>query len=333
MNTYLCLFVLLTSLWSTLCVADDPDGSCWSDPQVTLDVQMTGTFSGSTKGSTAKYSWKVPGPGYYTVTCAPNPNMDKKKNAGMTKGDFGVISNDGTTGHLTDSIDITAIANYPNQFIPYYNFYSGVNYVVPVAGGPTGANWNAFETGNGTLTLTKDAIGGAIEIPPGIIFARLFEGTYADQYSNKWMARLRTTRQILPVLQICSINNNQTINVTFPNIELTQLTTDGRSATVKFDQPLNYACTTALTQDIGITFAGGASLFSSDALATSNNNIGVELLYNNEIVPPDGHFNTKLTNGTGSDTITFVPVKSPTATDAQLEGNFTASATLIMTSA
>lgn len=131
----------------------------------------------------------------------------------------------------------------------------------------------------------------------------------------------------------CTINNNQQIDVPFGTITSDTLTTDPLAATIKKEVPLDYHCDSPVTQDIDITLvANPTSGFSaSNAFKTSNTNLGVVMLNNNVEVPPNGIFHTKLTNGQGQDNVTFVPViKSSSTKSSDIEGEFTASATLIM---
>lgn len=55
------------------------------------------------------------------------------------------------------------------------------------------------------------------------------------------------------------------------------------------------------------------------------------MMYDGKEVSPNASFSTKIVNGVGNDTITFSPIIAEGAPEVQ--GEFTASATLIMTSA
>ena len=56
-----------------------------------------------------------------------------------------------------------------------------------------------------------------------------------------------------------------------------------------------------------------ASGFSSDFIKTSNLNVGVPCVYNGTVVKPNNAFRTRIVNGLGNDTVTFVPCEEQCA--------------------
>ncbi|HAT3695032.1 TPA: P pilus assembly protein, pilin FimA, partial [Serratia marcescens] len=74
---------------------------------------------------------------------------------------------------------------------------------------------------------------------------------------------------------------------------------------------------------------GNASGFSSEAIKTSNENIGIAMVYKGKVVKPNEMFNSKIVNGIGSDTLIFVPIKKSIPFNEIKTGAFSGSATLV----
>ncbi|MDX6910583.1 fimbrial protein [Hafnia paralvei] len=145
--------------------------------------------------------------------------------------------------------------------------------------------------------------------------------------------RFKAANNSYIITTTCTINNNQQIDVPFGTITSDTLTTDPLAATIKKEIALNYYCDSPVTQDIDIMLVATpvSGFDAANVFKTSNTNLGVVMLNNNVEVPPNGVFHTKLINGLGQDKITFVPViKSSSIKSSDIEGEFTASATLVM---
>ncbi|EPE3626020.1 fimbrial protein [Serratia nevei] len=128
----------------------------------------------------------------------------------------------------------------------------------------------------------------------------------------------------------CTINGAKQINVDFGRISQDNFTESVNNAVIKKDQELTYWCEDATaTQDILIRFVGGVSGFSSEAIRTTNNDIGVAMLYKGKVVKPNETFRTQIRNGVGRDTLSFVPIKSKKLAGDISTGPFSGSATLI----
>lgn len=128
----------------------------------------------------------------------------------------------------------------------------------------------------------------------------------------------------------CTINNGQQINVAFDQIRQDYLTQNVSDAQIKQDKALTYQCDDqSSTQDILIRMVSDATGFSSDFIKTSNPNVGVAMVYKNAVVKPNNSFRTRIVNGMGSDTITFVPVKNNVPYTSIATGPLSGSATLI----
>ncbi|HHK8076276.1 TPA: fimbrial protein, partial [Serratia marcescens] len=102
------------------------------------------------------------------------------------------------------------------------------------------------------------------------------------------------------------------------------------SAVIKQNQNLDYYCEGSnASQDIAVRLVGNTSGFSSEAIQTSNANIGIAMLYKGKLIKPNEIFNSKIVNGMGSDTLTFVPIKNNVPFNEINTGPFSGSATLV----
>lgn len=327
-NKFITHFFILTLLLLCRYSYAEPNGTCWTDKHY-LATFSASSFNGNKAGSTAtsKFGNEVG----YSMDCAPNP-----ENLGLYyfKGVFGPGSNTtGDTLHLTDDVDVTvtidASQHYQNEQVPFVDLYDTSGGKPPTAGGVMSGNLGQEATV--VFTLTKDAIGGALVIPPGVILYEYYRSVYSGVYSVGTTFDAKTAGEIIPIETTCTINGGNTITVPFGDIDVDQLKNDGPSSVIKKDIQLNYSCTSSLTQDIDITLVGSTASFESTALQSSINDVGVVMMYDGKPVGPYQSFTSKLVDGTGSDTVTFSPIIRSGATNVQ--GNFTASATLIMTSA
>ncbi|MFI8416093.1 fimbrial protein [Serratia sp. NPDC078593] len=128
----------------------------------------------------------------------------------------------------------------------------------------------------------------------------------------------------------CTINNGQQINVNFNQIRQDYLTTTTNNAQIKQDKALTYHCDDlSATQDILIRLVSDSTRFSSNYIKTTNANVGVAMMYKGAVVKPNDTFRTRIDNGIGSDTITFVPVKNNVPYTNITTGPLSGSATLI----
>ncbi|MGP2757955.1 fimbrial protein [Serratia marcescens] len=128
----------------------------------------------------------------------------------------------------------------------------------------------------------------------------------------------------------CTINGGRQMNVDFGPISQDNFTTTVDSALIKQEQNLDYYCEGSnASQDIAVRLVGNASGFSSEAIKTSNENIGIAMVYKGKVVKPNEMFNSKIVNGIGSDTLNFVPIKKNIPFNEIRTGAFSGSATLV----
>lgn len=181
------------------------------------------------------------------------------------------------------------------------------------------------------MTLTRDAVVGAIVIPLGITIARYFRSTDPGYYSDNPSSVVKTAGQIIPVPTECSINGGEPIIVPFGDIDASQLQTGVPSLNFEKSIELNFSYNTSITQDTRINLVATAASFNSKAIASSMSTVGVIMLHDGKPVSPGYNFNSTLVNGSGSDIISFSPTLNSGAGNVQR--SFTVFATLVMASA
>lgn len=326
------IFYLLSG--NNIANAEQPDGSCWNDSPYQVVSGLTAYFKSAKAGSTAA-SGAGDGQLQYDATC--NPVTGSTKPAQITYADLkwgrSLTPVDNHTAHFTDDLDITNM-NMGSSYT--YTSFSVPSTHVNQYAGPSSPSvqsviqtWG-FTSAGFTLVLRRDVIGGAVIVPAGIVIAEVYPTSTSSTASIPSLVVV-TSSSVIPFPNTCSINNNVQINIPFGDVGMEQLKSDGPSSTIKLDQQLNYSCSSSLTQDIAITLAATPASFDSNGIQSSLPDVGVVMMHNGEVVPPNKSFSSKLVNGTGSDTVTFAPIIRSGATNVQ--GNFTASATLVMTSA
>ena len=332
-NIYLLLLFASIGAFSQSSYAQ-PNGTCWTEPtKITLAVIPDNMIDTGDEGFVSQPIGfgKM---GTFQLDCSPNPG---NKALNYFKAGFGDGADaTGQALHLTDSIDANVEI--------YTGDPRGVGEKVPFSGKlGTGSTKDYPRTEGGYLnsmygwsgrmyiTITKKSVGGAVIIPEGIVLAKVFRSVASGTYASLPSYLVMTSAQILPVRGSCSINNGNTISVPFGDIVYDHLKTSGPSSIIKKDIPLTYSCSSSLTQDIDITLSATPSSFNSKAIKSSIDNVGVVMMFDGKEISPGSSFSSKLVNGQGSDTITFSPIIAEGGPEVQ--GNFTASATLIMTSA
>jgi type 1 fimbria pilin len=129
----------------------------------------------------------------------------------------------------------------------------------------------------------------------------------------------------------CTINNGQQINVDFGPIRQDLLSNSPTSTNFKQDKNLTYNCDdTTKSMDMAVRLVSDPSAFSTDLIRTTNSDVGIAMLYKGNVVTPNQTFSSKIINGVGNDTISFVPVKNGAVSYQNIAtGDLTGSATLI----
>lgn len=160
-----------------------------------------------------------------------------------------------------------------------------------------------------------------VSYPPGFL-----------NYSN-YIAQidLFAGNNIVPPPSVCTINNNAPLSVDFGSVAPADIALHPLGAPFSQVKALNYSCTgPSVTRGITIKLQGANSGFASNALATSNPDVGVVMLRTSSsaIVPPGAQFNASVINSSGGDNVTFALIRRSGSYPAA--GNFTSSATLIL---
>ncbi|WP_338638026.1 fimbrial protein [Erwinia persicina] len=176
---------------------------------------------------------------------------------------------------------------------------------------------------------TKD-----IAIHKGDVIGEFYFQQYNDQEDcpkcGPYRWRLIAGNDIYLLTNTCTINNSQSIYVQFNNIRQDLLTKSAQGSLYKENKPLVFNCANSnATQDVLIRLVSDAASFSSDLTKTSNSNIGIALIHNGIVVKPGENFRSHIVNGSGSDMISFVPVKNDVESSAIATGPLSASAILI----
>lgn len=231
---------------------------------------------------------------------------------------------------------------------------SGTDYNLPNTGAlhllrVSGKNYNGYPLSQ-TLPIQfwlqlSDTPGETVPIKQGDLILTLAlrqtpynvqNGIEVSQAPINYTWKFYAANDAYIITSTCTINNNQQINVAFGDIYADKLTTGSASSVTSVSQSLEYYCNSPVTQDIDIQMIATpvAGFSSKNTISTSNANIGVIMLHDGVEVPPNGSFHAKLVSGQGTDIVTFVPVKKSSSTSySDLEGEFQASAILVMNAA
>jgi minor fimbrial subunit len=127
----------------------------------------------------------------------------------------------------------------------------------------------------------------------------------------------------------CTINNNNPININFGNVHQRAIGTDPLSTSIRVNQRLSYSCPDGgINTPITITYKGTPTSFNANLLTMSNGDVGTAMVRAGAAVRVNGAFQTRITNSTGSDDVTFALVKRNGSLPA--EGPVTGSGVLVM---
>ena len=145
----------------------------------------------------------------------------------------------------------------------------------------------------------------------------------------------------------CEINNNQDIVVDMGELFALSIPTTSGAGTSGIPVSLIYECEDKnVNTEIKMYLSAEPTSFSTSAIKTRRGlnygagtdipALGVEIYHGSREAPlipnnPNGGFNSRITNGTGGDTIYFSPIRAPNSVAGDLEeGYFNAIGTLIM---
>ncbi|ELY2857193.1 fimbrial protein [Cronobacter dublinensis] len=129
----------------------------------------------------------------------------------------------------------------------------------------------------------------------------------------------------------CKINNGNVIDVDYKTVIVTDVQSSPTQALTR-DVPLNFNCddkTYSSPIKISLSAAAAGQYDENGAFLTSTTGLGITMLHNGSVVPVNGSFSSVITNGQGSDNVSFALVKQNASTRLAT-GAFQASASLIM---
>lgn len=311
-----------------------PDGGCWADPMNNLTITLgNAAFSSNIKGSIATVNYETV-PRSYDAWCYSTSSSTKA--AGFFQSKVFMPASDLWQNYfkLNSDVDyqVRIDLGIAKPISPFKD-HAGKNEGADVAGPEQAGVSKLYLTGNGIggrgviyFKLRRTLLGGAFFFPGGLELANMYRYVYKGNPSPTPIYRLFTGQTVIPVPVECRINNGRLISVPFGIIDNSQVNTSALQSLYKAERPLTYRCNTSLTQDIMVNVAAEPAGFA-DAIKTSNADIGVVMLYQNQTVKPNAGFKSKLVRGLGSDSVTFAVVGSG---KTPATGPFTGSATLII---
>lgn len=309
-----------------------PGGGCWADPMNNLIVVLSSSsFYSNQEGTVATMNFMTQ-PSTYPGWCySEDADFKAARYFGLESG-LVIPGKTEKYYQMSDDVDVRVGVNfsdgyaeaYPPMWDRYYPATAGATRpgVSELVGARVG------NSGSVTFKLRRTLIGGAFFVPGGLELARMYRYVYAGKHPTIPLYRLITQQTLIPVPVVCGINGGKTIDIDFGLIDSDRLTQSALSSPYHEQQHLQYKCNTSLTQDMRVDLVAEPAAFS-DAIKTTNPDVGVVMLYNNVPVKPYGSFKTKVVNGMGSDDVSFAIVgngKKPAT------GDFTGSAVLIIAS-
>lgn len=126
----------------------------------------------------------------------------------------------------------------------------------------------------------------------------------------------------------CNINSGSDIQINFGQIPYQKLTSLGLSSSYRRNVYVPYQCKNPVSMPIKITLSAESASFSQDAIQLSNENLGVQMYYENKLVKPNDSIHTELKSGVGGNRFEFIVVKKNNSNVNA--GQFTGSAILVM---
>lgn len=144
----------------------------------------------------------------------------------------------------------------------------------------------------------------------------------------KW--RLIAKNDVAFKTNTCTINDGRNINIDFGKVILLNISRSAYNEGYMRNQDLKYHCDAPVTQSISINLIGDKSAFSPDLIKTSNEYIGVAMLYKGTVIAPGKTFISQITQGNGFDSVSFNIVRDNVSYDKIAKGPFTGSAVLII---
>ncbi|WP_075335096.1 MULTISPECIES: fimbrial protein [Serratia] len=158
------------------------------------------------------------------------------------------------------------------------------------------------------------------------IYMRFFSRPAGGNYTYVWSV-LAGNSSVL-TSGTCEINNGEDIKIDFGGINKNALASSGASMAIARTINVNYKCENPVSLPLKITLSAASSIFSSDLIKLTNDNLGVQMYYQGEKIKPGDSIKTSLNQGVGSNNFEFHLVKKINADVST--GPFSGNAVLVM---
>lgn len=158
------------------------------------------------------------------------------------------------------------------------------------------------------------------------ISMRFYSIPAGGRYVYNWT--IRAANSAVLTSGTCEINNGGDITVNFGAVPKSILESNSSSGVIRRTVEVPYRCQNPVSMPISISLSANATEFSSDLISLSNENLGVQMLYQGKPVKPGNSIKTELSQGIGQNTFEFVLLKK-TGVNVSA-GPFTGSAVLVM---
>lgn len=239
----------------------------------------------------------------------------------------------------------------PDQFVDIMNTYaSGITTVLN--GGDfdlgtylNGAKYNLPAIGVNIFRLTdgnwhdlpivvfysmKDSPGHEVKISEGerIASIQLYKYSVPAQSENYFTWNIIAGNDSIFTSGTCDINDGKDIQIDFGQLPYQKLTPSGEDSRYRRDVYVPYRCKNPVSMPIKVTLSADAAGFSQDSIRISNENLGIQMYYDNKLIKPGDSIHTELQSGLGGSQLEFVLVKKDGS--AVNTGPFTGSAVLVM---
>lgn len=213
-----------------------------------------------------------------------------------------------------------------------YNNPVGADILVAEMPGTVGSYYGPWVTLNMTPFINKSQMPKSLDIKAnqsiGTILIRQ-TASFAGP-NNRVVLNLIAKKDVTLWPNSCTINNNMAMDIDFGDVIDSTISTDPKSPG-QYTRPVNlsYSCSDkSYTNAIGITLtAKKTASFNNKLIGMENNpNLGVALVKADSVIAVNSKFNSNMTNGEGSDSISFNLVRNPS--ELPIPGDFTTSAVL-----
>ncbi|WP_368547378.1 fimbrial protein [Klebsiella pneumoniae] len=158
------------------------------------------------------------------------------------------------------------------------------------------------------------------------------QGNSGDlSYKQGYVWNFYSANDVNITTSTCDVLSGDPINVSFGNIERSELRASGISR-YTITKPLNIKCNGSDTMDLDVVLKPSSiASWNKNAILTNKKNLGVVTRWNGDIMNFNSKKTLKMTKGSATASLSFTPVLPDTATYDQVPtGSFKASASLVV---